>query len=490
MKRSIGSLLLAATAVGAFAQANFTIVRPVDNSRVREKVKVQFPKGSIPAGAYVGIFLNGQLIDALVPQVVGNYQQYILDTKGRGLPDSQPGKPDRLEAKLFVNYNDQPRIVRTSSVDLSIANSASIKVPNAGFQLRYRYQPGTQTTYKVIQRQVVSTISEAENKKGGRAAELPIDTETFRMTYAVDNAYPNGEGLVRMQAAPIKGKDYAILTVHDEEGPKKIKDVDMAAIYMRLSGTGKEVFGSIPAYYPIEGVEATGNIYSLFASFPLPSLPEKSVRPGDKWQTRFQNGKIDLEKLYQQTSVINAFGPARGEFVGVEWEMGHPCAKIHNSLAQAQMSKEDQKLAKSGAAFAGKKVSVDETIWFALDTRQVLKVIRDQTAETKIESAGGDSPFGGGASGSGGGGYPGSGGAYPGGSGGRAAPTSGGSRTVLPGSFRQKPTLAPPTQVQVTPGGGATPGRGGGRTGAPLGGQGGGATYIRSRIQQIYILEQ
>lgn len=403
MKRSIGSLMLAALAVGAFAQANFTIVRPVDNSRVREKVKIQFPKGSIPPGAYVGIFLNGQLIDALVPPVVGNYQQYILDTKGRGLKDSQPGKPDRLEAKLYVNYNDQPRIVRTSSIDFSIANVASIKVPNGGFKLRYRFAPGTQATYKIVQRSVVSTITETENGKGGRPAELPIDTETFRMTYAVDNAYPNGNGLVRMQATPIKGKDYAILTVNPSEGPKKFKDVDMAAIYMCLTPTGKEVFGSIPQYFPMDGTAGTGSLLNLFANFPLPSLPEKAVRPGDSWRSRFQDGKIDMKKLYAQTSVVDT-APARGEFMGVEWEMGHPCAKIHNTIQVAEMDAEAKKLAKQGAAFAGKKESVEETVWFAMDTRQVLKVVRDQTIETKIDTAGGGSPFGGGGPGAGSGG--------------------------------------------------------------------------------------
>ena len=92
-----------ALAVGAFAQANFTIVRPVDNSRVREKVKILFPKGSVPPGGYVGIFLNGQLIDAVVPQTQGKYQQYILDTKGRGLPDTLP-----LDWKAFVAAMPQP----------------------------------------------------------------------------------------------------------------------------------------------------------------------------------------------------------------------------------------------------------------------------------------------------------------------------------------------------------------------------------------------
>ena len=475
-------------AAGVFAaQANFTIVRPVDNSRVREKVKIQFPKGSIPPGAYVGIFLNGQLIDSLVPPVAGKYQQYILDTKGRGLPDTPAGKPDRLEAKLFVNYNDQPRIVRTSSVDLSIANSASIKVPNGGFKLRYRFQPGTTATYKIIQRAVVSTMTETANKKGGRPAELPIDTETFRMTYSVDNSYGNGDGLVRMQAAPAPGKKYAILTTNPAEGPKKYNDVDMAAIYMRLTSTGKEVFGSIPQYYALEGTSGSGVRTNLFAAFPLPSLPEKSVRPGDSWQTRFQAGKIDLSKLYAQTSVIDSVGPARGEFVGVEWEMGHPCAKIHNSIAQAQQSDADKKLAKTGAAFAGKKQSVEETIWFALDTRQVLKVVRDQTIETKVDNASGGS-FTGPSNGSGGGG------GYGGPSlGGRSE----GDRFTGGDSMRGQGRPGMMGGQRGRPGMGGMQGPGmGGMQGPGMGGRNGAdpnantATYVRVRIQRIFVLEQ
>lgn len=475
-------------AVGAFAQANFTIVRPVDNSRVREKVKILFPKGSIPAGGYVGIFLNGQLIDAVVPPVSGKYQQYILDTKGRGLEDTPAGKPARLEAKLFVNYNDQPRIVRTSSIDLNIANTASIKVPNSGFKLRYNFKPGTELVYQMTQRVAMDTISESQNKLGGKPAELPLDVEQVRMKYAVDNAYANGDGLVRMQAMPEKGKTYAILTTSDSEEPKKYTDAEMSAIYMRLSPTGKEVFGSIPSFWEIEGTNSNGVRTNLFAAFPLPSLPVKPVRPGDSWSTKFQDGKINLEKLYGQTSVISSIGPARGEFVGVEWEMGHPCAKIKNSIAEGQMSDADKRMLKQGAQIAGNKLKVDETVWFALDTRQVVKILRDTTLETKMEAASG---------GFGGGGMMG-----PGGPGGPPAgpmgPSRGGksdlSTPVAPkglnqaGMSRGGRGSAGGPQGPGGPGVGGYPG--GGRMGGPAGGGMADATYIRIRIQRVFVLEQ
>ena len=486
MKRPVTSISLMALAVGAFAQANFTIVRPVDNARVREKVKIQFPKGSVPPGGYVGIFLNGQLIDSVVPQASGKYLTYILDTKGRGLADTPAGKPDRLEAKLYVNYNDQPRIVSTSSRDLSIANIASIRIPNSGFKLRYRFQPGTELVYRVTQRRTVDTISESQNKLGGRPAELPLDYETIRMKYAVDNAYPNGDGLVRMQAMPQKGKNYAILTTASSETPKKFEANEMAAIYMKLTPTGREVFGSIPAWFGLEGTSAAGTRTSLFAAYPLPTLPEKAVRPGDSWQTRFQDGKINMEKLYAQTSVVQGT-LARGEFVGVEWEMGHPCAKLHNSIAAGQRSAADKKLKSSGAAFGGENVKLDETIWFAMDTRQVIKVVRDETVETKVGGGGGNSPFGPGAGGPGGypGGRPGAPGGYPGDDRSMGPASS-------PAGFLQRPPAGAPAGYQggrpgapVGPGG--YPGGPGGRSGAPTGN--GEAQYVRIRTQQIFVLE-
>src|SRR5476649_542729 len=93
MKRWIGSLMLAGLTSVVLAQAPFTIVRPADGAKVRETVHVLIPKGSIPPGGYVGIFLGGKFLEATVPPLKGKYYDYALDTKKLGLPDTEPGKP-------------------------------------------------------------------------------------------------------------------------------------------------------------------------------------------------------------------------------------------------------------------------------------------------------------------------------------------------------------------------------------------------------------
>ena len=100
----------------------------------------------------------------------------------------------------------------------------------------------------------------------------------------------------------------------------------MASIYMRLTPTGKRDLRLDPRFSSRSGWRRppTGNAGRTSSPpIPLPTLPEKAVRPGDSWQTRFQDGKINMEKLYAQTSVVQGT-LARGEFVGVEWEMGPP----------------------------------------------------------------------------------------------------------------------------------------------------------------------
>jgi len=129
MKRWIGSLVLSGLASAVMAQAPFTIVRPADGSRVREKIHVLIPKGSIPSGGYVGVFLNGHLIEAVVPPLVGKYYEYVLDTKGRGIADTLPGKTDKLELVLYADSDEKSRIVDRSSVDVKIGNEANIASP-------------------------------------------------------------------------------------------------------------------------------------------------------------------------------------------------------------------------------------------------------------------------------------------------------------------------------------------------------------------------
>jgi hypothetical protein len=157
MKRAIWSIVFAGVVVlGHATQGSFTIVRPFDGAKVREIVKILMPKNSIPDAGYVGIFLNGDFREAVEPRLSkdGKYYEYAFDTKT--LEDGNY----KLELKLYVDYSSQPRIVDTSSIDITIANKASIPIPEDGVNLRYNFQTGVERIYRLQQREITNVISE------------------------------------------------------------------------------------------------------------------------------------------------------------------------------------------------------------------------------------------------------------------------------------------------------------------------------------------
>ncbi len=491
MKRSLATFIgLAATAV-LWAQAPFTIVRPADGAKVREVVRVQIPKNSIPEGSYVGIFVGGKFVEATILDLKGSYYEYMLDTKGRGIPDGKL----KLEVVLYAEGGDRPRIVDRSSVTVDVQNVASIPIPDEGLLLRYRFVPNTELNYGIEERTSISTISENQARLGGRAALLPIDSEKFRFMYAVDNRYGDGDGLIRMQALPSKGKDYAILrTIEATEG-KRYYDFEMHPLYMRITNRGLEKFGSIPMYVPIEGTAGEQIRTDLFAVLPLPSLPEKRVKPGSSWQSNIHLGKLDLENR-EDVSSITSKQMARGDLLGVEWEMGHPCAKIKYTIA-AGMGGRPGGQGPNRDNIGDDRVQLEQTFWFAMDKGVVVKSVIDITRDIKVAAA---APAAGGS-----GGGParpgvGVGGGTPGRPG---VGSSGGPGGGAPG---QGIGFQGPSQPPTGPGGGRPPqgfgppagavpgGRGFGQGGPQQGRTGGGgataAQLMRIRQQIMLVLEK
>ncbi len=484
MKRLLSSLFLVGAACFATCQAPFTIVRPADGAKVREGVRVLIPKNSVPKTGYVGFFLDGKFMEAIVPNLSGRYYEYMLDTKGRGIEDGK----HTLEAVLYVDYSDEPRIVDRSSVSVVVANKANIPLPPDGLLLRYKFGSEQQLTYLVEQKVMVGSVNPNEAAMGLNAqADLPLDYEKIRMTYSVENAYGNGDGLIRMQAAPLKNQKYAMYTPEGQTAPQLFFDSQMAPIYMRLTNTGLEVFGSVPELIPFQGLAPQGG-QEFIADWPLPTLPTKRVKPGDVWQTRFQIGKNNLQGQTGTTSVINSF-PARGEFKSLEWEMGHPCAKLYHVLAGGVLNKN---------LSVSRRSAMDETIWFALDKGQVIKVVRNQTYDTMTNPNIRPGAGNGGGGGGNGGNFNGGGGRGKFGGGGGGA--GGGSINF---------ELPPGTTNLDVQGKGVRRGGFGGLSGGdtPNGGSGQGnggqgqrgnqnnnglpkPTLVRLTIQQIFILEQ
>jgi hypothetical protein len=297
----------------------------------------------------------------------------------------------------------------------------------------------------------------------------------------VDNSYSNGDGLVRIQPLTPKGTDHLYAAAAGTTEAKLWMDSQLSPVYMRITPTGHEVFGSLPAYYALDGGPMSEFGEALYIVNPLPTLPTKKVRPGDSWQSRFFNVRSDMAdyqasgRLPELTRVSEKF-PARGEFVSVEWEMGHPCAKIRNVIAQGTSSLEGKKLAAAGSQFSDEKIQLEEIIWFALDKRHVVKSVTNITIDMRTDGGGG---------------------------GGRGAPGPGrGTRGGGPaggddGEIRfQDPQGRPPARGgRGNPGAPGLQGGGQGRAGGGMpGGEGRGAPaaaqWQRLRIQQIMVLEK
>lgn len=489
MKRCIGSLVLSGLAAVAMSQAPFTIVRPADGARVREKVHILIPKGSIPPGGYIGVFLDDKLVEAVVPPLKGKFYEYVLDTKGRQLEDTPEGQTQKLELVLYTDYQDVARVVERSSVNIKIGNQANIPIPNEGIKLRYKFVPGQEMVYDLTQSVSVSPMTEEQNDNGGKAATFDSEGEKIRLSYTVVNAYGNGDGLLRVQAVPMKGKNYSDLTAAGETEQKRYYDTDMAPLYMRVNNVGREIFGALPAYVGFEGSVGTFETGGLFAAFPLPTLPSKAIRKGDSWKSGFQRGKLDLENWMASSSVVKR-SPAVGQFVGVEWESGHPCARIRNIIEASEKNSDTKQLEAKGAQFSGDKVKIEENIWFALDTHQILKIKRDETIDQKIETS---SPAFGGPTG----GAPGGPGGMAGKKGvGMRGGSSAGSDVFgpsipnmqfgRPGGPQGKGGSMPPG-FGGPPGQGGPPGFGGGQNG---GGSSLSATYIRIHKVMVFTLEK
>lgn len=374
MKRWIGFVLALSVAAFSAAQAPFTLLRPADGAKVREGIRIVFPKGSVPDGGYVGIFLNGKFIEAMVPQMGAQNLEYILDTKKLKVADG----PTTIEAVLYVDFNERPRKVATSSVQVTVANQPNIPIPPDGFNLRYAFGTGKKWVYHMQNNVITTQITEDKIAKGGRPAVVQTDSESVRLLYSIDNTYSGGDALVRMQALPDKGKNSVFLTTPQVPQGRVYWAREMHPVYMRVRSTGLEVFGSVPQYFTMGGSAAPTVQTDLYAVFPLPTLPSKKVSVGDTWQSRFQVGFLNLDNVHGMNNVTEKI-PARGEFMGIEWEQGHPCAKIKHSFAVGKDGLANSKL---------NAIAIDETIWFALDKSVVVKIDRSQTFETKVSEQG------------------------------------------------------------------------------------------------------
>jgi hypothetical protein len=459
------------------------------------------PKGAIPERAYVGVIINGKFLEAAYPPLEGDNYVYRLNTKERQIPD---GDLD-IEMVLYMDFNDRAEVVNRSSVRVKLDNYSSIKVPEDGFEFRYKFNKGKEFVYRTLQTQTVGTVTQAAAQLGSRSGETEVGTEEVRMLYVFDNVYKGSAGqeaLLRLQPLPEKGKNFAWLTVAGETEAKKYYDYQMHPLYMRITDVGREVWGSAPPYFPLEGTNGDPQRLDLYAVLPLPVLPTKAMFPGDTWQAQQLFGELDMEKLHETNKLTTGL-ISRGTFLGVEWEKGIPCAKFRIEV-EAGPREIVNAVNLNNQPGEATRVSMQEIVWFALDRGVVVKSEGTMLQESLITvgtPAAAGAGAGTGAAGGGDGGKILPGGFGPTGSGGGGATRPPGGFFEFRPFYDEHGTLHFFRQRGTRGGIGGPLGTGGGNTqggtqGPGLGGRAGGGSggeqkvILRIRMRMLTELEQ
>lgn len=381
MKKVVMLMMAAALAGSALAQT-FAIREPVEGARIRETYKVRIPARSLPGNAFIGIRINGQFIEAVRPEADGNDFIYNLDTRKLKLADG----PAVLEATLYIDLgDDRPmQVINRTAVNVTIDNTSTIRVPEGGYDLRYRYRSGSELNYGFSAETAIATVSQAQALLGSRGFEVPTERENFRFLMAVDNSYANGDGMVRVKALPNKDRDYAFIRLASEGNTvRKVHSTEMAPVYMRLTNKGREVFGAQAPYFGIDGANGGGKILDLFLRLPFPVLPEKRVKPGDIWQGAFSLGRSSgvSFSVDRVTDLIQG----RGSFEAVEYQRGVPCARIRTSVASGAADLKN--LSNLGFNQQNQSLRLDSVAWLSLSGGTIMRHEISLVQEALVEGA-------------------------------------------------------------------------------------------------------
>ena len=359
----------------AWAQAPFTIVRPVEGARVREKVQVRVPLRSVPPEGFIGVSIDGKFIEAVAPAVLKKDAEkghliYEWDTKARNVPDGK----HTIELTLYGGSGER-RVLARSAVNVIVENK--IKIPADGIRLQYRWVPGRNFRYRVQ----VTAKDQTELKDTGLSPEenLLLDVRFGVDLYTHDFTPPFA--LIAWMPVPpaiiFEGGQYEVITGEN-----------MAPVYQEIATTGRVNYQASRL-----GESQQYDVYYVTAG-DLPELPPTKVKEGFRWMmTMVQYDPLESGERGDPKVAARFPIPARIE--SFEWERGYKCAKIVCEFTGNLPGKFDM-----GAIRLEKpKVKVKRVIYFAYDLGQVVRMTTsvefEVTAREQIGGWGGMGGYGG-----------------------------------------------------------------------------------------------
>ncbi len=353
----------------AWAQAPFTIVRPLEGARVREKVQVRVPLHSVPAEGFIGVSIDGKFVEAVAPAALKTDKEkghliYEWDTKATNTPDGK----HNIELTLYGGGNER-RILARSAVNVIVQNK--IRVPAGGIRLQYKWVPGRDFRYQV--RTLAKDQTELKDTGLSPEETLLLDarygvdlyTQDFTPPFALISWLPVAPAII------YEGGQYRVITGDN-----------MAPVYQQVETTGRVV------YQASRLGESQQYQFFYVTAGDLPGLPPTRVTEGFRWTMTFVQYD-PLETGEGGNPKVAARFPIAARIESFEWERGYKCAKIVCEFSGNLPGKFDM----GEFRLEKPKVKVKRVIYFAYDLGQVVRMTTsvefEITAREQIGGGGG-----------------------------------------------------------------------------------------------------
>ncbi|MCS6830281.1 MAG: hypothetical protein RMM08_12885 [Armatimonadota bacterium] len=337
----------------AFAGAQgtpFNILRPADGAIVRERVRIEVPRASIPEGGFVGIYIDGRFQTSLAPRRDDKEPRlrYIWDTKMPMVdPATQKSEPikDGEHSITVVLYDPDGKAINRAEVRVQVANQEGIVLPAMGTRLQYRFRLGENVNYKQRDEVILLAGQTGVEITGGVTGEqVAYEADTFFNLFAYDIRGNNFIIRQRANKQQVLAYNQPIYTLGEEM---------FRAVLQFVTPLGNVVY---------QNVDTTNDPY-VFRVMVLPVLPELRVKVGDTWSTRTPILLPDMpvERAPRVT--------VQNRLEGIEWEGGYPTVKIRQTYEGTVSGR----LEFSNYVLQDAKVKLERTLWFAFNAGRLVR---------------------------------------------------------------------------------------------------------------------
>ena len=294
----------------ASAQSELRIARPVDGATVRETVNVLVPAASVPDGGFISCLVDGNFKSAdATKSEDGRYFVYRWSTKAiEYSPETGVAQPRTKDGKhvIAVQVYDRAgnKVGDEQQVSVFVKNSAAADMPAEGLKLRYSSKTGASDDYKCRYQIDLKSIEGATNITGALGQAVEGAEATIRRS--VEDEMPDDTLLVRQK---ITGALVSYMA-----GQPVVNPITPKAFYGVEDTLGRMTY------------VMTSSSPGVPVSIDLPNLPSQRVKIGDAWglTDRVFRDLVTGESVALTTSNV---------LEGLEWEGGHPCAKIRTRFS-------------------------------------------------------------------------------------------------------------------------------------------------------------